>query len=240
MSAASRTWLVVRSLAGAVVWYPPLLVGAWVLRLGTDAGVGLPDLMRSLVVGCSLAMVLALVSRSVFHDTPRSGAVAAIVVAGVLAVHSLVELLPFVAALGLLLVEARFAALGRLRLPWTRIHETVSVFAVVLVVIAGVQLAQNGQDHPSVRIDPAWESQIHTPSSRPNFYFILADGRGRSTCFGQCMDMTLFLSDFDPRGTGVPRAERQPRQLPVYRTLARFVLLGESPFGPGAGPCQTG
>jgi hypothetical protein len=224
---------------GVVAWYPALLAGAWVLRLGTDAGVGFSDLTRSLIVVCGLTMLVALLSRLIVRDTPRSGAVAALVVACVLAAHSVVTVLPFLAALGLLLIEARFARQGRVRLPWQRIHEGVSVFALALVLIAGVQLAQREGEHPPVQLDPAWQATVQPLAPLPDFYFVLADGRGRSDVLRTLYDYDSTPLDSALTGLGFQVvADSRANYLFTELSLASFFTasqltdLGQDPAGP--------
>ena len=113
-----------------------------------------------------------------FLGRDRGSLVAAIVLVGLVAAKSPLLAIPFIAGIVLLVIERRWSEEGRLRLPWPRIHEALTLFVGVLFLVQVVQFATRSDPPPLVAAD-AWAGQPLNDAARPNIYLILADAHGR-------------------------------------------------------------
>ena len=163
----------------AVAWAPVFVMVAWVLSVVEHADVGIEPAVRTMVVAVLAALVVSIACTMLLRDVPRGGAIATLVVMGLLAGRSLAVWAAVLAAIVLILVERWRARSVRL-LPWPRIHEAVTILTLVLMILGGVRVGMQLAGHPVIAFDPAWAAQVPADAPKPNIYLLLVDGRGRS------------------------------------------------------------
>ena len=163
----------------AVAWAPVFVMMAWVLSVVEHADVGIEPAVRTTVVAVLAALVISIACTMVLRDVPRGGAIATLLVMGLLAGRTPAVWAAVLAAIVLILIERWRARSVRL-LPWPRIHEAVTILTLVLMILGGVRVGMQLAGHPVIAFDPAWAAQVPSETPKPNIYLLLVDGRGRS------------------------------------------------------------
>ncbi len=164
----------------SIAWYPCFFALAWALRIMADRNVDPVADYRSLVVIAMASLGIAAGTRLVVRNTPLAGALACLAVLALLKAITPALLALFVLAALLLAMEFRLERLGRLKLPWPRIHELLTILAAVMLVLGIGDYASVLASRPSVSFDPAWGALSSVDAARlPNVYVVIADGHGR-------------------------------------------------------------
>ena len=135
----------------AVAWAPVFVMAAWVLSVVEHADVGIEPAVRTMVVAVLAALVVSIACTMLLRDVPRGGAIATLVVMGLLAGRSLAVWAAVLAAIVLILVERWRARSVRL-LPWPRIHEAVTILTLVLMILGGVRVGMQLAEPPCHRV----------------------------------------------------------------------------------------
>ena len=170
---------VARRGVGAIAWYPCFFALAWALRLIADSNVDPVADYRSLMVIAVAAIGIAAATRLIVRNTPLAGALACLAVLALLKATTPAVVVLFVLAALLLALEFRLERRGRLKLPWPRIHEVLTILAAVMLALGIGDYASVLASRPSVGFDPAWAAQPSVDAALPNVYVVIADGHGR-------------------------------------------------------------
>ncbi len=158
-------------------WYPLMLAMASYLQLYVVGRTGPAPAVRSFALVCVIAIALTACTIHLF-GRERGSAVAAIVVAALLSANAGLRVVPFLLAIGLLIIEHAWARRGRIRLPWGRIHEALTLVVCILLLFQLWQLVSITQPEPMAAPD-AWAGQPLNSDKRHDIYLILADAHGR-------------------------------------------------------------
>jgi hypothetical protein len=205
-----------------VAWYPTPIALAWFAEVWISARVDPAAALRGLLLTLVIALAVTLVV-TIALGRERGGLAGAIMVVGLIGTRDVLTAIPFLAAVPLLLVERRWAAAGRMRLPWPRIHEGLTVIAVVMLVIQVGRLVTI--DTPGPKLEPsAWSGTSLSTGSRPNIYVILADAHARHDIlldwYGY--DDTPVLDALESLGFDVAPASRSNYLLTRFSLASMF------------------
>ena len=118
-----------------IAWYPLLLALTWELQFATGYDLDPVASYRALMMLAIGSLAITIVVRLLVRDVAIAGALATVIVLGLLKASTPLTALLFGLALALLLVEAWMEKRDRLRLPWRRIHEALTAIAIVLLAI---------------------------------------------------------------------------------------------------------
>lgn len=163
----------------SIAWYPAFFALAWTVEFAADRDADPVSAIRSLAVVAGIGIGLAVVMRLVVRSTPIAGALACLAMLALLDASTPLTAAVFVVAVILVLVEHRVERRGQVRLPWSRIHEALTVFAAVMLAMTvgnyGLALA----NRPTPTFDPAWSTPAPGAGQLRNLYVVIVDGHGR-------------------------------------------------------------
>ena len=160
-------------------WYPVLVAILFCLDPYARYDISPGDGVRILLLTTSVAVVLTWMFVR-WAGPDHGAAIAALTLVGILAGSDVLRLAAVGLAVGLVVVEHRMEALGRMhaRIPWGRISEAV---AVTLTVILGLQIVQAASlrlSEPRIDRPSGWSAR--QVDAQPDIFVLLADGHGRA------------------------------------------------------------
>jgi hypothetical protein len=211
-----------------VAWYPTLIAVLVVVepftQLDLPVASGARALAAAVVIGATVTLLATL---ALGRD--RGGAVAGLVVIGLIAATSPVRAALVAIAIALLLVEWIWSRRGTmtLRIPWPAVTRVLNAILVVLLLLeagrAGVMRA-TAQQRP---IPAEWT--ISPVAAAPDIYIVVVDGYGRRDVLRDGYGLAE-----DPLAAGLQLSgfEESPRSW-ANHTLTRFslaTLLNGSPM----------
>jgi hypothetical protein len=164
-------------LVGGIGWYPLFIALAWFLQIFNEAGVEVAPAARPLIAFVTVPLLLTLAC-TLFLGRERGALLAATGVVTLIAARTLVVgALPLAMAI-VLVLDRRVGPSRNVRLPWSRIHEALTLVAALLLVTQVVGALGSATSGP-VPTPPTWASERIGTTERPNIYVILSDGHGR-------------------------------------------------------------
>ncbi len=214
----SAAWRVV----GTFGWYPPLLVLTWFLEIYGQADVAPAAAFRPLLLLLAAGLVVTVLCIAIL-GRDRGSLLAAIVLIGMIAVRDPLMAIPFLAFVPLLLVERRWTAMGRLHVPWPRLHEALSVLVAVMFLIQAGSVVLSTRPAPALPRD-AWASQPFDMSGRPDIFVILTDAHGRQDVLDRYYgyDDSTFLASLESNGLTVSAQSRSNYDLTRFSLASMF------------------
>ena len=166
------------SVLHAFGWYPLALALAWFVQVLLDAEVELAPAVRPLAAFVLVPVALTLACTWLL-GRERGTLLAAAAVVALITVRTPAMLLPFIALVPLLLVERRWSREGRLKLPWVRLHEALTILAAILLILQVARLLA-APTSPGSLTPAAWAGEGLEDGDRPDIYLVLADAHGRA------------------------------------------------------------
>jgi hypothetical protein len=166
------------AITGRIGWYPTLIGLVYIVEPIAKFDVDLSSGARLIALVLALGLVVT-VGWTRLLGKDRGGLAAAITLMALVGATSQVKLLPFVAAIILLVVEWTWSRRGtlRIRVPWSRVTEGLNVLLVVLLLVQLVGAVNVRLQRPAVGAASAWTAA--PVADAPNIYVILVDGHGR-------------------------------------------------------------
>jgi hypothetical protein len=95
-----------------------------------------------------------------------------------------------------------------LRLSWDRVHQVLTVAAVIMLLFAVSGYRATLVDRPVPVVNPGWAASVAQPPDRPDIYLVIADGHGRDDILrtGYGYDASPFVLDLESLGFDVSKA----------------------------------
>ena len=211
-----------REALGRFGWYPTILALVFVVEVLVAAPVDVAAATRPLIIATVISTALT-ATCIVMLGRERGSLGAALLITGAIEARSPLLVVPFVAAILLLVIERRWTDQGRLRLPWPRIHESITILVAVLFLMQLGQVVVRSDPEP--RLDPsAWADQPLNTGARPNIYFLLADAHGRQDILRDAYqyDDAPFLAALETSGFRVASASRANYDLTRFSLASLF------------------
>ncbi len=215
------TWVRLRRIAG-FGWYVILLAVSWLLEVYAVSRVEPPAASRAFLIAIALSLAVTLVATAIL-GRERGAFAAAIVVVALIAGRNPLIALVVPALVIILLIERRWFEQGRLRLPWPRIHETLTILIAVLFVIQLGRVATMADPAPVVS-PSAWADQPLNSGPRPDVFIILADAHGRQDVLhdGYDYDDSPFIRALQAMDFEVASASRSNYTYTEYSLASMF------------------
>lgn len=192
-----------------LAWYPALFALADVIELVIISEVQLAAASRVIVLVVGASVLLTAAVTVALRDPVRAGPIALAVVLTLLRANRPLLALVMLAAVVLLLLERRLAMAGRVRLPWPRIHEALTLIGGILVVLQVLRLV--AAPHPTApTFNAAWEVPISSLADRRDLFIIVSDAHGRADVLrdGFGYDPSPMLDGLTDNGFSVASGSR--------------------------------
>ena len=203
-------------------WYAILLTLSWLLEVYAVSRVEPPAALRAFLVAIAVSLVVTLVL-TVALGRERGALAAATVLVALIAGHNPLIVLVVPAAIVILLIERHWSGQGRLRLPWPRIHETLTILIAILFVIQLGRVASMA-DPPSAVSPSGWAGQTLSDGPRPDIFILVADAHGRQDILreGYGYDDAPFIDALQAMGFEVLSSSRSNYTYTEYSLASMF------------------
>ena len=222
-----------RALLATLALYPMLLAATWVLQFATSYNLDPISWRRSLVVVLLASLAVTILVRSVVRHTFLAGAIATFVVIAILKADSFEKVLVLACGVALLLVAAGFEDRGGLALPWARLHESLTLFCVAILLIQTTSYAVGVLSRPATSPKMGWTIPARSFDRLPNIYVIIADGHARADVLSESYgyEPSRFTAALEGLGFDVASHSRAnylntQQSLPSFFNGAHLVDLG--------------
>lgn len=208
--------------------YPSLLAAVFILNLWVEADISPYAMFRSLVVGMTVPLVVALVSGAILRDRNYGAAIAGLMVVVLVGWNSQLLLIALIALLGLVLFLLR--RIRRAPIPWPRVTSALNTFAGALLVALAVKAAMHGTfgqafadlHQGSAEIPPA--TAVADPT--PDIYIIMPEDYPRQDTLKRVFgaDPAPLLDGLRQRGFDVSAKSRTNYSVTPLTLLSMFEM----------------
>ncbi len=214
-------------------WYPTFFALVWGVQQLAANDMDLGPAARSLFALAAGSLTITFVVQLLVRRSPISAAIAGVIVLAFLRGGSPGTLGAFALLAVLIAIEQRFEHLGRLRLPWATIHNSITVIAAVMLGVGIATYSQALVSRPEATYQSAWFDQSLALATRPNLYVIIADGHGRADVLHDSYgyDKSAFVAGLQSLGFQVASSSRAnyldtEQSLPSFFSGAHLSDLG--------------
>jgi hypothetical protein len=208
-----------------VPFYPTLIAAVFVAGIWQQSSLDLPPAIRPLLVAVVVGAALTVVAAAITRDFHLGGAVAGLLVLGLIGGDDWrVLALTGLGIATLVLIAWRAPAIG-LEIPWTRITGALNVFALCLLALVVVSVSRTIVVRPSPGLGDL-DARPAASSEVPDIVLILLDQHGRQDVladqYGE--DISGFVDALGQRGFDVSETSRS-NYMTTQLTLASMLNL---------------